>query len=173
MLPHEKLSRRMTLLFLATLVLVAGQALHVPPVQPLPFVRAWHAGEQILPVAVPAGEAPVATGLARTPLERLRERAVDWSPGPRQRSLPCEIFLRISRHHWARLAVSRERLAELLGTEPAVSTGGSAIVSLSPRDLIEDRDADGDPLDPGDLSATDLGVEARLFCAAETEGGKG
>ena len=163
----------MTLLFLGALVLVAGQALRIPPLQPLPFVRAWRAGEQVLPVAVPPGEAPVATDLARSPLERLRERAVEWNPGPRQPGLPCEIVLRISRHLWARLAVRRERLAELLGTEPPAATGRPVIVSVSARDLFEDRDGDGDPLDPGDLRPTASGVEARLYCAAGAEGARG
>jgi hypothetical protein len=156
----------MTLLFLGTLVLVAGQALRIPPLQPLPFVRAWQTGEQVLPVAVPPGEAPVTAVLARSPLERLRERAVEWSPGPRQPGLPCEIFLHISRHHWARLAVRRERLAELLGAEPPAAGGRPAIAGVSARDLLEDRDGDGDPLDPGDLRPAAVGVEARLYCAA-------
>jgi hypothetical protein len=162
----------MTLLFLGTLVLVAGQAFRVPTLQPPPFVRAWRAGEQVLPVAVPAGEAPVATALARSPLERLRERAVEWNPGPRQPGLPCEIFLHISRHHWARLGVSRGRLAELLGAEPSAATRGPVTVGVFPRDLLEDRDGDGDPLDPGDLRPTASGVEARLYCVAGAEGAR-
>lgn len=168
---QEKLSRRMTLLFLGTLVLVAGQALRVPPVQPPPFVRAWRVGEQLLPVAVPAGKAPIKTLLARSPLERLRERAVEWNPGPGQPGLPCEIFLHISRHHWARLAVSRGRLAELFGSEPPATLGGPVTASVSAHDLFEDRDGDGDPLDPGDLRLATSGVEARLYCAAEAAEG--
>ena len=162
----------MTLLFLGTLVLVTGQALRVPPLQPLPFVRAWRPGEQVLPVAVPAGEAPIAADLARSPLERLRERAVEWNPGLRQPTLPCEVFLRISRHHWARLAVSHGRLAELLGAEPPDTTDQPVIASVSARDLFEDRDGDGDPLDPGDLRATASGVEVRLYCATGAEGSR-
>jgi hypothetical protein len=164
---QEKLSRRMTLLFLGALVLTAGQALRIPPIQPLPFVHAWRAGEQVLPVAVPAGDAPVPVILARSSVERLRERSIEWNLSPPQAGLPCEIFLHISRHHWARLAVSRERLAELLGAEPPSDTGRSVILGVSSRDLFEDCDGDGDPLDPGDLRPLPAGVEVRLYCAAE------
>jgi hypothetical protein len=167
---QERLSQRMTLLFLGALLLVAGQALRVPPLRPPPFVRVWRGDEQILPIAVPAGEAPVTASLARSPLEELQERAVDWNPGPRQHGLPCEIFLHISRHHWARLALGRERLAELLGAKPPAGTDRVAILSVSASDLLADADGDGDSLDPGELLAPASGVEVRLYCAADGGG---
>jgi hypothetical protein len=157
----------MTLLFFGALALVAGQAIRIPPLQPPPFHVAWRTGTQILPLAVPPGEAPITALRPASHLELLRDRAVEWSPSGASGGLPCEIFVRVSRHHWARIGASRPRLAKLLGEELPAAFTGPAVVHITPGDLLEDRDGDGDPLDAGELRATGPGAETELFCAAD------
>jgi hypothetical protein len=164
--PQDRLSRRMTLLFLAALILVAWQALRIPPLQPLSFERVWKNGEQVLPVAVPPGEEPIGTPLPLSRLADLQRRSVEWSPASRS-PLDCEVFFRISRHHWSRLRVNRAKLAELLASGPDAPLASSGLLRVSPRDLLEDRDGDGDLLDPGELRRTGEGIEAELFCSGE------
>lgn len=164
---QDKVSKRMALLFALALALVLWQALRIPPLQPLSFERAWKSGEQILPVAVPPGEEPIKSPLPQAHLAHLRSRAVEWSLAASRNPLNCEVFFRISRHHWARLQVRRARLAELLAAGPDAPLAPPGLLHISPRDLLEDRDGDGDLLDPGELHQAGDGVEAELFCSGE------
>jgi hypothetical protein len=92
----------------------------------------------------------------------LAERSVAWGAASPQ-GAECDLFVRVSLHHWARLPLSRARAAELGAPDP----GGLPALTLcciAPGDLLDDRDGDGDPLDPGELAAAAAGAEAELFC---------
>ncbi|HYO16555.1 MAG TPA: hypothetical protein VE685_25435 [Thermoanaerobaculia bacterium] len=146
----------MAVLFLLAVVLLAWQAPRTRPLQPPSYVSIPKSGEQVFPIAVPnweAPEIPAAPGERRAFLE---EQAVLW-PG----NLPstgCDLFVRVSLHHWARRPVDLARLE--LNPEPA----GWTALRWAGKDFLDDDDGDGDPLDAGELRVAGPGAEAEVFC---------
>lgn len=142
----------MAVLFLLAVVLLAWQAPRTRPLLPPSYVSIPKSGEQVFPIAVPnweAPEIPAAPGERRAFLEK---QAVLW-PG----NLPatgCDLFVRVSLHHWARRPVDLARL----GLEDGRSFRWAS------RDFLDDDDGDGDPLDVGELRAAGPGAEAEVFC---------
>jgi hypothetical protein len=110
MQPLDSIERRMAALFLLLMILIVWQAVRTHPLQSLPLVLVLEPGEQVFPVAVPPEGAP---RLPTAPAERLaflKEHAVKGFA-----ALPgdtCEGFVRISAHHWLRVPIARELLAE-------------------------------------------------------------
>lgn len=146
------MQRRMAALFLLAIALIAWQAPRTKPLVAPWYVSVTRAGEQVFPIAVPnweAPEIPAAPGERRAFLEK---QAVRW-PG----DLPttgCDLFVRISLHHWARRPVDPARL----------DPGAGRSFRWAGTDVLDDDDGDGDPLDAGELRAAGPGAEAEVFC---------
>jgi hypothetical protein len=158
----DRMSRRMATLFGVVLMLIGWQATRLRPLLPPPFTSVLAPGEQVFPVAVPPGGAPA---LPEEPPARralLAERSVAWGAAPSP-AAECDLFVRISRHHWAHLPLSRARARELGAPDPG-GRPARTLCCIAPGDLFNDRDGDGDPLDPGELATAAAGVEAELFC---------
>ncbi len=101
MTPQESLERRMAALFVLALALIAWQVPKTKPLVPPSYISALEDGEQVFPVAVPPDAPPA---IPTDPAERLaflKARAVDgFEPFP---AGSCEVFVRMSAHHWLRL----------------------------------------------------------------------
>lgn len=122
------------------------------PLVPPGYEHAWEAGTQVLPVAVPAWPAEPLPADPAARLARLRERSVVWREGPA--AAPCELYVRVSEHHWGRLPF-----------EPDGPAAARAATLYLPRAAFaDDRDEDGDPLDPGELTSGRAGAETELVC---------
>ncbi|MEM7048065.1 MAG: hypothetical protein AAF604_00310 [Acidobacteriota bacterium] len=144
----------MALLFAVAVVLLGWRTARYRPLDPVPFIRTWELGEQVLPLAVPVWrqENPrLAGGGAEIDLER---RAVSWSAA--DDSSRCVAYFRVSLHHWARRPVSPPVIPD-----DAVSRRYSMAVS----DFFDDDDGDGDPLDSGELLRQPAGFPVEVFCA--------
>lgn len=152
----------MAALFVLALGLIVWQA---PRTKPLPqpwYVSVLKPGEQVFPVAVPEWNAPQIPAETRARLTFLGQHAVLW-PGVATAAAPCDLFVRISLQHWMRRPVAPERLAAL--REDAVAGPVSwATFHWTGRDLLDDKDGDGDPLDPAELHAAGPGAETEVFC---------
>jgi len=153
----------MAALFGLVLLAIAWQASRLRPLLPPPFTSVLKPGEQIFPIAVPPGSAPELPEELAARRAALKEQSVEWRPG-QPAAAECDLFLRISLQHWAHLAVSRARAAEL-GAPAARPRSRRTLCCLTPGDLLDDRDGDGDPLDPGELAGGAAGgTEAELLC---------
>jgi hypothetical protein len=105
MTPQESIERRMAALFVLALVLIAWQAPKTRPLLPPPYVSVLETGEQVFPVAVPPDAPP---SIPTDPTERLaflKEHAVDGFEAFPDGS--CEVFVRMSAHHWLRFPLAR------------------------------------------------------------------
>lgn len=142
----------MAVLFLLAVALLAWQAPRTRPLQPPSYVSIPQRGEQVFPVAVPNWQAPEIPAEPQDRFAFLDERAVLW-PGLAS-AAGCELFVRISLHHWARRPVDPGRLG---------LDAGQSFRWTGP-DFLDDDDGDGDPLDAGELLSTGPGAEAEVFC---------
>jgi hypothetical protein len=113
-------------------------------------------------MAVPSRPAPTLPPDEAQLESWLNIHSVDWSTPAGNPS--CILFVRISLQHWARLALDRNRVAELVAEGAAPPPGSWLSLSYSAEDFLDDDDHDGDPLDPGELSTAPGGTEAKLIC---------
>ena len=156
MTPQERIERRLAALFLVALGLIAWQAVRTRPLRAPDYVSVLAAGDQRFPVAVPNWEAPE---IPREPQARRRflaDHAVEESPGAAP--APCDLFLRVSLHHWVHRSLSPSTLSSLPSLPSFMS------LRLHPHDFADDDNADGDPLDPGELRPGGPGAEVEAFC---------
>lgn len=162
------MERRMAFLFVVALLLIGWQAWRIVP-SFLPNYRlAVEPGEQLYPVAAPLFRRPVEIPAEPDARRRaLAEQSVPW-PG-RTSPADCDLFVRMSSHHWARAAVSRSELARLGGGNGRPQGAGPVLLHLAPGALADDDDRDGDTLDAGELSAASGRIEAEVFCGPRPE----
>lgn len=148
----------MAALFLLALGLIAWQAPRTRPVKAVPYESVLRSGEQVFPIAVPNWEAPEIPAEPAARRELLEKHAVLWPGAVPEAS--CDLFVRVSLHHWTRRPVDPARLAELR------EDGGSgpARLCLPGADFLDDDDQDGDRLDAGELRAEGPGAEVEVFC---------
>jgi hypothetical protein len=105
MTPQQSIERRMAALFILALGLIAWQAPRTRPLVPPWYVSVLKPGEQVFPVAVPAGAPPRLPGDPAARRAFLKEHAVEgFAPFPTN---ACEGFVRMSAHHWLRVPVTR------------------------------------------------------------------
>ncbi len=159
MTSQDKIERRLAALFLVALALIAWQATRTRPLSPPDYVSVLEDGDQQFPIAVPNWEAPEIPGEPQARREFLAEHAVEGSPGAAP--APCDLFLRVSLHHWVHLSLAPSALASL-SSLPSRSSVSS--FRLLPSDFADDDDADGNSLDPGELHARGPGAEAEVYC---------
>lgn len=134
--------RRMALLFVVVLGLLVWQATRLERLRPPPVRIAADPAHQIYPVAVPPGEPPVLPPEGESRRLALERRSVAWPEGGDATAAPgspCRLFIPVSTHHWVRRPVDT-------GAYP-----DRARLAVSPRDLLDDDDGDGDLLDAGEL----------------------
>lgn len=155
------MQRRMGLLFLVAMALLCWQASHSSPLIPPAYVSVVEAGEQVFPIAVPNWEAPPVPADPALRLTFLRQHAVRWPE--RTTTTACDLFVRVSLHHWAHLAVDRARLTSLQG-DPTPALPGPRTLHWASEGFLDDDDRDGDPLDAGELLTTGTGAEVEVFC---------
>jgi hypothetical protein len=142
----------MAALFLLAIALIAWQAPRTKPLVAPWYVSIPKGGEQVFPIAVPNWEAPEIPASSQDRFAFLDEKAVLW-PGDLP-STGCDLFVRVSLHHWARRPV-----------EPALlGPGAGSSFRWTGPDFLDDDDGDGDPLDAGELRSTGPGAEAEVFC---------
>jgi hypothetical protein len=166
MASQRAMERRMAVLFVLALVLIAWQAWQTEPLPAVPFTSAIDPGGLVFPVAVPSWREPPRIPEGRDARRAFLEEHSVGATAPRDPSL-CQLFLRISSDHWLERAVSARRLAELtLGRPGRPGPEGSRVWSFQPSGLLDDDDGDGDFLDPGELTSEGPGAEAEVFCAA-------
>src|SRR5688572_9894895 len=163
MTTQDSLQRRMAVLFLLAAALIAWQAPRTKPLIPPWYVSVLNPGEQVFPVAVPNWEAPKIPADPRDRFAFLDEQAVRW-PGAIPKS-SCDLFVRISRHHWTRRPVEPALLKTLQSDGQTGSASGTSL-RWTGQDFLDDDDGDGDPLDAGELHAADdrAGAEVEVFC---------
>jgi hypothetical protein len=147
----------MAALFVLALGLIAWQAPRTKPLVSPWYVTVLKPGEQVFPVAVPAGAPlrPPAEPAAR--LAFLKRYAVDDPAGVPAGS--CEGFVRMSAQHWLRIPLSRARLAP----PPAAPRPGSA----DPFHQLYHLAASADPTAPiteAELVPAGPGPEVEAFC---------
>lgn len=142
----------MAVLFLLAVALLAWQAPRTRPLQPPSYVSIPKSGEQVFPIGVPNWEAPEIPADPEDRFAFLDQHAVRW-PGLVP-AAGCDLFVRVSLHHWARRPVDPARLGP--GTGRSFRWRG--------QDFLDDDDGDGDPLDAGELHAAGPGAEAEVFC---------
>lgn len=155
---QDSLQRRMAALFLLAIGLLAWQAPRTRPLIAPSYENVTERSEQIYPVAVPnwdPPEIPAEPAARRAFLER---HAVLW-PGAVSEAT-CDLYVRVSLHHWTRRPVAPARLATLRGD----GGGGPSVLRWPGPDFLDDDDGDGDPLDAGELRATGPGSEAEVLC---------
>jgi len=153
MTPQESIERRMAALFVLALALIVWQATRTRPLVPPSYVSVLELGEQVFPISVPNWPAPEIPADPRARFAFLADHSVLW-PGGAGAAAGCDLFVRVSLHHWARRAVD----PALLGASP------SATLRWTEGDFLDDDDGDGDPLDAGELRAAGPGAEAEAFC---------
>src|SRR5262245_23027348 len=166
-----KMDRRMAVLFLLALALIAWQALRTKPVLPPDFEIATQQGEQLWPPAVPSWRAlPELPQDLHQRLARLESRALAWPLPAAAANLPgvvadCKLFVRISGHHWAERPASPPRLQRWLGRpgKPAPVLAWRQL-HLPVAAFLDDDDGDGDCLDDGELREAGPGAEVEAFC---------
>jgi hypothetical protein len=155
------MERRMAALFLLALALIVWQALRTEPVSQPAFEIATEAGERLAPVAVASWRQPL--GLSPQVPERLtllEDRSLDW-PGKIEAESDCRVFLRLSSLHWVQRPASRSEVQRWTGSEPREPW---ELRYLSAGSFLDDDDADGDPLDGGELREAGPGAEVEIFC---------
>ncbi len=151
----------MAALFLLALALIVWQALRTEPVPQPAFEIATKAGERLAPVAVPSWRPPL--DLPSKPPERLallEDRSLDWQ-GRMEGASDCKVFVRLSSVHWVQRPASRSQVQHWLGGEPR---GPWQLRYLPAASFLDDADADGDPLDGGELRVAGPGAEVEVFC---------
>ncbi|MEM7048418.1 MAG: hypothetical protein AAF604_02115 [Acidobacteriota bacterium] len=169
------------LLFTLALAMLVIQAVQLEPLLPPTYEVVWEEGQQLLPVAVSAAPVTIGEEFADDLPDLLQSRSVLWPRGEgppaelSQRSSDrgspedCELWLRLSRHHWVRRTLSRSELAVLAIAPPLA--GGAIEPRHAVRGFVDDDDGDGDPLDTGEVlsrAPTAEGTtEAWLRCGAE------
>jgi ABC-type nitrate/sulfonate/bicarbonate transport system permease component len=155
MTPQESIERRMAALLVLALALIAWQAARTRPLVPPSYVSVLEPGEQVFPVSVPNWQAPEIPADRQARFAFLADRSVLWPGGASAAAAAgCDLFVRVSLHHWARRAVD----PALLGAQP------STALRWTESDFLDDDDGDGDPLDAGELRAAGPGAEAEAFC---------
>lgn len=148
----------MAALFLLALALILWQALRTEPVPQPDFEIATRTGERLAPVAVPSWRQPLDPPRNLERLALLSERSLIW-PGV-EVSPDCNVFVRFSSLHWVRRPASRLQVYRWLGSEPEPWQ----LRYLPAASFLDDDDADGDPLDSGELREAGPGAEVEIFC---------
>lgn len=156
--PEDSLQRRMAALFLLAVGLLAWQAPRTRPLTAPDYETVAQRDVQVYPVAVPNWDPPEIPAEPAARQELLNKRAVPWPGATPEAS--CELFVRVSLHHWTRRPVAPARLAALR------QDGGSgpAVLRWTGPDFLDDDDGDGDPLDAGELRTAGPGAEAEVLC---------
>ena len=145
-------------LFLLAVGILAWQAPRTRPLIAPSYETAVQRNVQVYPIAVPNWEPPEIPAEPAARRAFLEKHAVLWPGAAPQAS--CDLFVRVSLHHWTRRPVEPARLAALR------QDGGSgpAVLRWPGPDFLDDDDGDGDPLDPGELRAAGPGAEAEVLC---------
>jgi hypothetical protein len=141
--------RRMAVLFVVVVGLLLWQATGLERLRPPPLRIAAEAGTQVYPVAVPPRDPEPLAPKGDARRSALERRSVIW-PGFTAESFagsPCQLFVPLSPHHWVRRPVA------------VAEHGDRARLTVSPRDLLDDDDGDGDLLDPGELTPSPNGAD--------------
>lgn len=163
----------MAFLFVVALLLIFWQAWRTKPLPAVGFSTVSEPGGLVLPVAVPSWRVDPAMPADRDERRSYLEEHAVGASASRDPSR-CQLFLRVSAHHWFERAVSADRLRELtLGRPGRPAPGGTRIWSFPPDGLLDDDDGDGDLLDPGELTPAGPGAEAEAFCPALSTVGAG
>jgi hypothetical protein len=155
---QDSLQRRMAALFLLAVGLLAWQAPRTRPLIAPAYETAVQRDVQVYPIAVPnwdPDEVPADPAARRAFLEK---HAVAW-PGAAPEAA-CDLFVRVSAHHWTRRPLAIARLAALRRD----GGSGPAVLRWYGPDFLDDDDGDGDPLDPDELRAAGPGAEAEVLC---------
>jgi hypothetical protein len=160
------MERRMAALFLLALALILWQAMRIKPAMQPAFEIATKGGEQIAPMAVPSWRPP--PNLREDLPERfshLMERSVRWPAAGTQAvgNPECDVFVRLSAHHWVRRPASPTQIGRWLGTGER-SGEQWRLLRFPVASFLEDDDGDGDPLDDGELRQAAPGAEVEVFC---------
>jgi hypothetical protein len=141
MQPLDTIERRMAALFLLLIGLIVWQAPRTKPLGLPPYVSVLGPGEQVYPIAVPAGAPLESPADPAARLALLRQHAVVAGAPPPAGA--CEAFLRMSGHHWIRFAAP---------PGPRV------------RHLADPRWLAGDPTASPELRPEGPGPEVEVFC---------
>ncbi|HEX6904140.1 MAG TPA: hypothetical protein VF789_30800 [Thermoanaerobaculia bacterium] len=155
---QDSLQRRMAALFLLAVGLLAWQAPRTRPLVAPAYETVARRDVQVYPVAVPNWDPPEVPAAPAARREFLERRSVPW-PGASPEA-PCDLYVRVSLHHWTRRPVEPARLA-LLRRDGG---DGSTALRWTGPDFLDDDDGDGDPLDAGELRAGGPGAEAEVLC---------
>lgn len=156
---QDSLQKRMAALFLLAVGLLAWQAPRTRPLIAPGYETVTERSEQIYPIAVPNWDPPE---IPTEPAGRrafLEKRAVLW-PGGAAPETACDVFVRVSLHHWTRRPVEPARLSTLRRD----GGSGAAVLRWPGPDFLDDDDGDGDRLDPGELRAAGPGAQTEVIC---------
>lgn len=152
----------MAALFLLAMALILWQATRTHPLVLPDYATVVKPGEQVFPIAVPNWQAPEIPAEPRARFDFLTEHSVRW-PGEAP-AAACDLFVRMSLQHWARLSLTPARLQALAADGGAGTTAAPASFYWTGQDFLDDDDGDGDRLDAGELHAAGPGAAAEAFC---------
>lgn len=151
----------MAALFVLAVALILWQATRTRPFVLPSYVTVMKPGDQLFPIGVPNWQAPEIPSDPQARLSFLEEHSVRW-PGEAS-AAACDLFVRVSLHHWARRSVAPARLHALEAAGEAGTVPWSSF-RWTGQDFLDDDDGDGDRLDVGELRAGGTGAAAEAFC---------